>query len=193
MNALSNQDLIELRKRLFKLARDHYTEYLFKQFSKPLLTPHCTANENSYIQKYNCSFILLFELKLKKFFTIKRCSLVKDSLDFIYYILDSNLSLNIPRRCTRFEQFNHYKFPLGKHHLRDQLNTMKAFQGKLIKHQSKLNSLRKLTNNITMPRKIELIEKSDRTLVDENQFLRGSLTLLMAIFIIFTVLTLFSK
>jgi len=70
---------------------------------------------------------------------------------------------------------------------------MKAFQGKLIKHQSKLNSLRKLTNNITMPRKIELIEKSDRTLVDENQFLRGSLTLLIAIFIIFGVLTLFPK
>ena len=44
LNRLSCEELIELRQRLFKLARDHYTEYLLKQFSKPLLTPHSTAN-----------------------------------------------------------------------------------------------------------------------------------------------------
>ena len=44
LNRLSREELIELRQRLFKLARDHYTEYLLKQFSKPLLTPHSTTN-----------------------------------------------------------------------------------------------------------------------------------------------------
>ena len=110
-----------------------------------------------------------------------RCSLVKDSLEFVYYILDSNSnqSLNIPRRCTRFEQFNHYKFPLGKHYLNQQLITLKTFQEKLMKHQSRLNSLKKLTNNITMPREEKYLgdKSNERALLDENQFLRGSLTI----------------
>jgi hypothetical protein len=71
---------------------------------------------------------------------------------------------------------------------------MKTFQEKLIKHQSRLNSLKKLTNNITMHREEKYLDKSnEKALLDENQFLRGSLTLLIAIFIIFAVLTLFSK
>lgn len=171
LNLLSDEQLNELRERIFKLARDHYIEHLLKKFCKPLLKPVNTKVSNKYMLK---------------------CNLIRDSLDCLYYIIDPNLSLNIPKRCTEFEQFNNFKFPLGKQNLKDQLMAIKTFRAKLIKHHAKLNSLKQMTHNIgSLEKSLTDAREKIKLIRNENQFLRGCLTIILVVFIIFIILFLF--
>lgn len=161
LNALKEDELIDLRERVFKLTRDHFIEYMLKRLPKPQLKP-LNQTSNKYILK---------------------CNIIKDLLDCLYYLIDSSSEgiKFLPERCTEFFEYNNLKFPLGKTHLKENAYVIRMFKSKLLKHQMKLKSLAQLTANIDDEESIQLIK-------NENQFLRGCLTILLIVFLIMSAL-----
>lgn len=180
LHNLDNDQLIEIRKRIFKLARDHYFETLIKHKfgSKPVLRQ-------------------VEECKLEDNYALK-CNLMKDCvecLEFMIKSLSSKYIYQLPQRCTEYSSITDktmISFPLGKAYLLTQLNAIKNLRYKILKHQTELENLKRFTNGMEKLEK-NLIVVNNRLMKckKQNQILKSFLTILLILLITLTVLFLF--
>lgn len=97
LHNLDNEQLVEIRNRIFKLARDHYFESLIKQKlgQRPVLKG---IGQDSFEDSYAL-----------------KCNLMKDCVECLEFILNQSKFIDqLPQRCTEYQNADSLSFPLGK-------------------------------------------------------------------------------
>ena len=194
LHSLDQDQLVEFRDRVFKLAKDNFYECMIVNYlslnPKPVLkkilpdlffsqispiTGHSPASATRSIPT-NSTYIL-------------RCNLIRDIIECVECVIDPNSNKpNMPSRCTEYEMpaNNRLNFPLGKSHLITQLNAIKVLHAKLMNHQNELLNLKEFTYEI------ERLESGYLTasakcvrLQNKNQFLKFCLIVLSIVVLSF--------
>lgn len=170
LDCLTNEDLIEMRQRVFKLARDHYVNILISQFNcKPVLKQMNLNYSNKYILKTN---------------------MMKDVYEFLQFIL--NQKEQLPSRCVDFDT-DVFKFPLGNKHLNEQLNAIKKLRIKILDHEKEMEDFKKYATDIDkLENNLVLTYCKLQKMIKQNQYLKACLTVLLIVFIIFLIIFLFT-
>jgi hypothetical protein len=171
LDRLNNDDLIEMRRRVFKLARDHYVDLLIRQFnSKPVLKEMNLNYSNKYILKTN---------------------MMKDVYEFLQFVL--NLKEQLPSRCIDFDS-DVFKFPLGDKHLNEQLNAIKKLRIKMLDHEKEMDNFKKYATDIDkLESNLVLTYCKLQKMLKQNQYLKACLTILLIVFILFLIIFLFTN
>jgi hypothetical protein len=170
LDSLTNDDLIEMRHRVFKIARDHYVDSLIRQFSsKPVLKEMNLNYSNKYILKTN---------------------MMKDVYEFLQFVL--NLQPELPSRCIDFDS-EVFKFPLGNKQLNEQLNAIQKLRIKIMDHEKEMDNFKKYATDIDkLENNLVLTYCKLQKMLKQNQYLKACLTILLTLFIIFLILFLFT-
>lgn len=171
LHNLNNEQLIDIRKKVFKLAKDHYIEILINQITiKPILKD---VDEN-FTNKY---FV--------------KCNIMKDVIECLDFIVNSSTCL--PERCTEFRN-EKLQFPLGKKNLMAQLNAIKMLRLRIINHQKELQDFKQFTIEIDKLEKSLMVSKAKFQAVQrQNFFLKTCLTILLIVLIVLAVGFLFTN
>lgn len=179
LHNIDNEQLGNLRYRIFKLARDHYFEHTIKS---QIPNPPC-LKEIDHV--YSQTSIYDSENS-----TTVRFNIIRDIVDCLEYILD--LRKNLPTRCTDFKNAEPLQFPLGKRNLLAQLNAIKTLRFKILKLQTELHNLKKYMNGMEKMEKT-LLNTSIRLkkLQKQNNILKSFLTIILIILITCSVSFLF--
>lgn len=185
LHALSQDQLVEFRHRVFKLAKDNYYEHLLQKLFisnvTPSLKPLLSASEDTENISNESSYIL-------------KCNVIRDIVECIgctIKTLDQNM-LNevenlaeclLPTRCVdQRSSRNKINFPLGKDALLYNMNSMKQLQQKLLKHQNELEKMKQLISDLDKSEKdYKVLNFKWSMCREENQFLRFCLLILLII------------
>lgn len=181
LHQLDDKQLIEFRKRVFKLARDFYYEILLLETlgPKPILVNDLDKNQSlNYAIRYN---------------------LIWHCLEFFRYMTDysNDKDYFLPSKCVCFSK-KKVNFPLGKSFLEKQLNEWKNIKNKVINLSSEMNNFKNLTSNFDKEENC-LSRKTIFKLKEQNYTLKIIMTFLsifiLSLFIlyIFLILSLRSR
>jgi hypothetical protein len=215
LHTLSQEQLIEFRQRVFKLAKDKYYEFLIKKFlshrPKPRLRPILPDIFYSTISPLQLPPPTLLSLTsplsettagdLKNEKTsqnnssnyILKCNLIRDvieCLDTCTADLVTSAGFAMPDRCTDFDSEVTVGdcFPLGRVGLEAQLDSVKMLYGRLMRHQTEIKGLKKFTYEV------ERLEKGYASqsarcarLMRQNQFLKFLMMVLCIVLVSFLV------
>ncbi|CAF0734825.1 unnamed protein product [Brachionus calyciflorus] len=176
LQRLNDQQLLDIRQRVFNLARDFYFEILIlKNFGpKPILR---NDFENSNSLNYSL-----------------RCHLVQDCLELMEYFTNySNETTNyyLPGRCTVYSQ-SQVNFPIGKTFLEQQTNGFKILKSKIVQLSSRIENYKSFTLSYDkMQKDLVEAEKKAGLLLEQNTALKDILKLLLILFVFMIILFIF--
>jgi hypothetical protein len=180
MHNLSDEQLSELRERVFRLARDHYVACILPTLgAKPTLKPlHVREFDDPYVYK---------------------CNLMKDIVECLEYLMPQTNEAykspisELPYRCTCMDkQADKFEFPLGRQALVDELNAMRQLRIKLLKHQNEMNKFKEWTIGVQkLEKSIKELQSRIYLLKKQNQLYRILLTVLLIVLIVFVAVALF--
>ena len=183
MHELDGEQLAELRRRVFKLARDHHAERVMRAHMgkrKPVLKQeHAVAK--SYAEK---------------------CAMMRDVVECLEFVTKADDSDNdndnegaringgLPERCTSYDSdAAPFTFPLGRKSLLAQLNAIKTLRVKVLKHQRELMTFRRYADEMErLEAYYKLNTSKFQSCARENRFLRVFATSLLVVLICVLVL-----
>lgn len=196
------EQLINLRFRVFKMAKDHYYENLLRNLikKKPVLKDIILNNTNEYQREIDTSMEEATAAASTATTTtdkvdasngyVFKCNLIKDIIECLEYMID--LRDYLPERCTDYQDVEPCSFPLGRRHLLTQLNAIKNLRFKILKLQTELYNFKKFTNGLEKMEKNHLNTTNKlRKLQKQNNFLKSVLTILLIIVITCSISILF--
>ncbi len=196
LHNLSSEQLLDMRQKCFKLAVDHYVEYLLNKIAlKPQLKD-----------------ILADDFPSKYVF---KCNVMKDVIECLEYMItngltrsynssnatttnnnasNNNSAIHMPERCVEFSVSQRLMFPLGKRHLTRQVDTIKALRVKLLNSEDLAHDVKSYEDGFAKMEKSLIVTKSRLQLMQtQNVFLKACLTALLVVLIVFVFLFLVSN
>jgi hypothetical protein len=192
LHNLSSEQLLDMRQKCFKLAVDHYVEYLLNKIAlKPQLKDILA---DDYPSKY-----------------VFKCNVMKDVIECLEYMItngltrcynstnttttsNNNNAIHMPERCVEFSVSQRLMFPLGKRHLTRQVDTIKALRVKLLNSDDLAQDVKSYAEGFAKMEKSLIVTKSRLHLMQtQNVFLKACLTVLLVILIVFVFLFLVSN
>lgn len=167
LQQLDDKQLIEFRKRIFKLARDFYYEILLLETlgPKPILVNDLDKNQS-----------LNNEI---------RCKLIEHCLEFFRYMTDysNDRDYFLPSKCVCFST-NKVNFPLGKSFFEKQLNGWKNIKSKVINLSSEMNNFKNLSSNFQKEENSLLASKKTIVRLKEQNYTLKIIVTFLSIFIL---------
>ena len=182
LHNIGDEQLGNLRYRIFKLARDHYLEHTIKSLIPNL--PGLKENEQMYSET---------SIYVPENSTARKFNIIRDIIECLEYIIGMRKK-NQPPKCIDFNPQNTepVQFPLGKRNLLAQLDAIKTLRFKILKLQKELYNLKKYMNGMEKLEK-NLLNTSIRVkkLQKQNSLLKSFLTIVLIILITCSISFLF--
>ena len=175
LHNLSSEQLLDVRKKCFKLASDHYVEVILNKIAlKPLLKDIAS---DDYPSKY-----------------VFKCNIMKDVIECLEYMIVNGVSGTVghpqmPERCVDFNIHQRVTFPLGKRNLTRQIETIKTLRVKLLNYEEMKQSVKSYEEGfVKMEKSLILAKNRIQLLQTQNLFLKTCLTILLVVLIVLTFL-----
>ena len=175
LHNLSSDQLLDVRKKCFKLALDHYVEIALNKIAlKPYLKD---IESEDFPSKY-----------------VFKCNIMKDVVECLDYVIANStltslsstaLGPSLPERCVEFSVNNRLAFPLGKKSLTRQLDLVKSLRVKLLNYEDLVENLKAYESKMDKLEKSLIYSKSEIDEINtQNVFLKTCLTILLTILIL---------